>query len=189
MVKIDLNKLSKPIEITKELLPNAEEIFETVDVKIFAVNLEYLLENFSKLLKEKNNHLYALLNYFEYYSPINISYDFSNNAQYLNLGEEDEPAMIKYNSESILFFIHPELYTQKSNIVCKSYSSKKNLEPMLIKSPIFAINTSESNLLVPFILMDFEEINLINNYDLYEKYGDKLKFQDQNKPKTTWRLK
>lgn len=174
MTTIDVNELKEPIDITDDLVPENKTQYELAGIKIFAVNLEYLLKNLSKLQNDENPHYYAIFNHFEYYSPINWSYDFSDKeSPKLDLGNSDEPAFMNYNNEQILFFVHEELAKIKPSIAYKAYSTNKQIEPVGLNAPIFGINSYPiSKLLVPFILMDFEELFLVNKSKLYSKYGN-----------------
>ncbi len=174
MFELNIEELTQPVDITEYLLPDSKENYALAGIKIFAVSLEYLLENTLKLQEENNIHYYALLTNFAYYSPINLSYDFTDSENpKLDLGTTDEAAMIIHNNEQILFYVHDDLVKIKPSIAYKAYSQKNKIEPIQLFAPVFGINTyPQSKLLVPFVLMDFQEIILDKDKKMYLKYGN-----------------
>lgn len=174
MAELEIIEFIEPVDITEDLLPDSKENYALAGIKVFAVSLEYLLENTQRLQNENNMHYYALLSNFAYYSPINLSYDFTNPEEpKLDLGTTDEAAMIIHNNDQILFYVHDELVKQKPSIAYKAYSDRKNLEPIQLFTPVFGINTyPPSQILVPFVLMDFQEILLDSDKKIYLKYGN-----------------
>lgn len=166
-----LDDLSEPQLIT-DLMEDADT-FQKLGLNVFAVNLEYLIQNAKKLHDEKNKDYYAILSSFKYYSPKEWKYDFTQSIPRIHLETESEPALIMSSkNEPFLCYVTLDLINAKPQVVHKAYSKQKTIEPILLDSPLFSLNVEPSTeLMVPYVLCDCNGVLPINGTLIYQTYG------------------
>lgn len=174
MIEFDLENLPEtPVDITDFLIPKLKEISEDKNVSIFAIKIEYLLNNIQRLQQENKNDYYLVSGTYDYFSPVNWSYDFTDEENSkIHPGIQNEPAMILHNQNPIPFFIDMDLVLSKPRVISKVYSETKKLDSMKLNLPFFSINQNpKTKDLVSLILLGFEDLYIYSNQSIYPKWG------------------
>ena len=174
MIELDLENLPEnPVDITEFLIPELKDISGNKKVSIFAIKIEYLLNNIQRLQQENKNDYYLLSGTYDYFSPVNWSYDFTDEKNLkTHPGIQNEPAIILQNQNPIAFFLDMDLVLSKPRVISKVYSETKKLDSMKLNLPLFSMNQNpKTKDLVSLILLDFEDLYIHSNQTVYPKWG------------------
>lgn len=159
-------------QLITDLMMDAD-VFKKLGLNVFAVNLEYLIQNAQRLHDEKNKDYYAVFSSLKYYSPKEWKYDFTQSIPRIHLETESEPALImSSNNEPFLCYVTLDLIHTKPQVVHKAYSKQKTIEPIILDSPLFSLNIEPSTeFMVPYVLCDCNGVLPIDGTSFYQTYG------------------
>ena len=115
-----------------------------------------------------------------YRSPFSVNYDFSrgNKKPSINIADESDPGIIFDGNETYHLLVPMELYEASKLLALKAYlvdeiTKNKRIWYTAIVNPIFGANLDDgSNLLCPYVLLDFDSINQVGDGIVFNKFGD-----------------
>ncbi len=169
------------VDITSDLDESSLERFNANGMRLYEVSLDCLLVNSERLVRAVSKDYFMLEGIFNYFSPVNWSYDFSDPlSPVINLGEEDLPAQLTdINSSSLVFYVAEGLVQEMPNLALKGFDPgdlekrKERIKPTLIYNPVFGINCDyKTRGLVSLVLVSAEHINIAEQYLPYQKFGN-----------------
>ena len=163
---------SSPKDITNSLISALQDYYLKQNLKLFAVNIEYLISNADSLVVRNEKNQFICYGEYTYYSPQNLDYDFTGPKSFVQFKNELESAMISDKNKTLLCYLSKDIITNIPQIAAKSYSlyNPQNLLPVGILNPVFGINLNkETNKLVPLILLHVDEIFEFEDTQFYSK--------------------
>jgi len=172
-----VENLSEPLDITSYLEEDVQETYAEFGAKLFALSLDCLILNVQNFSQSENVHRYIVFGKYNYYSPEEMSYDFTHDDPKKHSFKVNltSPAMISKANQRLLFYIHNELLSSKEKeLILKSYyeTSRNDVEPTLIINPTFMTNSSpKTRQLVELILINHDGIELLDGTQFSTKYS------------------
>lgn len=170
---------STPTDITSSLASELQNYYLKQNLQLFAVNLDYLIENADLLAARNEQNHFVCYGDYTYYSPQNLDYDFTAIKPLIQYKNKLETAIITYKNKTMSFYLSKNILTNIPEIAAKSYtlSNPNNLCPIGISNPVFGINiNNETNKLVPLMLLHVDEIFEFEETQFHKKVDTSKQF-------------